>query len=239
MRTSALVMYARPPILGQVKTRLQPAYSAAEALALYEAMLADCVERIVRAAVPGHPAAPLVPFTPFLSWSGPCEPAAGLREMLGSIQMERQTGADLGERMASTIQGKLAAGFRQIVIVGSDAPSLPPVYLAHAFDALGTADVVIGPAADGGYYLIGARRLHPRLFQKMPWGTGDVLKVTRKRLKEGKVSCHELPVWYDVDTPSDVARLWKDLRAMKAAGSPDLPSRTWKTLAAMSHRSPT
>ena len=221
----AVVIYARPPVRGKVKTRLQPALTPDEGLALYEAMLADVIERVTRAAA-GRA-------TTYLAWSEACVPPESLSETLRSVSVEQQTGVDLGERMAHTLQEKLRGGFGQCVLVGADSPNLPLDYLRQSFEALRDVDLVFGPADDGGYYLLGARRLHPQIFQRMPWGTDRVLAITRQRLKDGRVPHRELPRWYDVDTPADLARLWKDLQHMKAKGAPDLPGRTFHILASL------
>ena len=221
----ALIMFARPPVAGKVKTRLQPAFTTGEALALYEAMLADGIEKLLRMAS-GFA-------TPFVSWSDEASPSAELSALLGRVQVEYQMGDDLGERMATTLQNRLRGGFQQAIIIGSDSPNLPTDYVDQAIEALSAVDIVLGPSDDGGYYLIGARRLHPRLFQRVPWGTGQVLSITRDRIKSGRVTCHELPAWYDVDTPESMRRLWTDLQHMKAKRSDELPARTFKLLAEM------
>lgn len=219
----ALVIYARAPVAGSVKTRLQPVFTAVEALALYEAMLADLVERVLGAGIAGT--------TVFLAWSEPCEPPATLAGLINKVRLEGQQGDDLGERMARTLKEKLQSGFTQVVMIGADAPNLPIDYLRLAFEHLTAAEIVLGPAADGGYYLLGARRLHPILFQKMPWGTDKVLSITRQRVKSSKIPHAELPPWYDVDTPDDVARLWSDLRHMNAKHASDRLTRTTTLLA--------
>lgn len=221
----ALVIYARAPVAGSVKTRLQPFFTPDEGLALYEAMLADLVERTLGAAPAGTAL--------FLAWSQPCEAPANLSGLIPRIHGELQTGDDLGERMARTLQGKFQAGYNQVVLIGADAPNVPTGYLNRAFESLTGADIVIGPASDGGYYLIGARRLHPMLFQKMPWGTGKVLSITRQRLKSSGIAHAELPPWYDVDTPSDVERLWNDLRHADARQPADRLPRTTALLASL------
>lgn len=222
-RRQALILFARPPVEGRVKTRLSPVYSAMEARDLYEAMLSDQIERLGRAA----------PEIAHLSicWSEPWTAEGELAALIGAAPTGVQSGGDLGERMASAIQSALAGGFGRAAILGSDLPGLPIEYLKRAFDALDEAEVVLGPSDDGGYYLIGARRLHPELFQKIPWGTDRVLALTRKRLKERSVSHALLPSWYDVDTPADLVRLRHDLLGMRARGAPDLPRRTLDLLA--------
>ncbi len=225
IKERALVIYARPPVAGAVKTRLQPHFSAEEALVLYEAMLADLLERAKRAAA-GEA-------TLFVSWSSSYEPQGEMIGLLKGCEIEYQVGDDLGERMAATLQARLRGGFKQAVLIGSDAPHFPLDYIHQAFEALLAVDIVLGPCPDGGYYLIGCRRLHPRLFQRMPWGTDQVLSITRRRIKDGGVLHHELPSWYDVDSPADVLRLWTDLQHMKAKGSADLPRRTFRALASL------
>jgi len=221
----ALTIYARPPELGRVKTRLQPDLTPRQSLELYEAMLADVLERTLRAAEGSCDV--------FVSFSGACAAGGELGALLASARVEYQMGDDLGQRMSHTIQTRLREGYARVVLIGSDSPNLPLDYLDQAFEALAAVDVVIGPADDGGYYLIGARRLHPRLFQRMPWGTERVMVETRERMASGRVTCHELPRWYDVDTPAAVARLWSDLRAAREAGDEDLPQRTCRQLATM------
>ena len=230
MHTRALILYARPPVLGRVKSRLQPALSPEEGLDLYRAMLADSLERMTRLS---HGLA-----VPFVSWSEPYRPSGDLANLLGAVTVEVQRGDDLGERMATTLQTRLQAGFTQVVFIGSDSPNLPLEYIRKAFGALQSDDIVLGPAADGGYCLLGCRRMHPNLFQAMPWGTEKVLKITRQRIKSSNISYRELPAWYDVDSPPDVARLWQDLQHMSAKGSVDLPRRTFELLAKLVPRRP-
>ncbi len=221
----ALVVYARPPVAGAVKKRLLPAFTPGQAVLLYEAMLCDTLERMAEAA--GESA------SLFVSWSEACEPGGELAGLLPPWRSELQRGGDLGERMAATLQEKLHGGFEAVVLVGADAPGLPLSYVRRGFEELAAHDVVLGPCEDGGYYLLGSRRLHPRLFQNVPWGTSQVLSVTRDRLRNERIPWHELPVWRDVDTPEDVARLWNEMQRLRSKGVSDLPRRTFDALAAI------
>jgi len=226
MSTSrALVVYARPPLPGRVKTRLQPELTPDEGLALYRAMLADTLERLADAL---EGSARL-----FLAWSAQADPPDDIGVLLNRYEVEYQMGDDLGERMASTLQTRLREGHRQVVLIGSDSPNLPLDYVDQAFEALMAVDLVTGPCDDGGYYLLGARRILPQVFRNVPWGSDQVLAVTRQRVKRGGVLYHELPAWYDVDTTQDVGRLWKDLLRMRAKGVEAFPARTWKALTAL------
>ena len=219
---NALVIFARVPVPGRVKTRLSPAYSAEEACEIHRALVADVVERSARA-VAGR--ADL-----FLAWSDPAAAGSAADPLPSGVVVESQGPGDLGERMAFAMQGKLRAGYRRTVLLGSDSPTLPADHLLAAFDALREADVVLGPSDDGGYYLVGMSRLHVEIFRGIEWGSDGVLGATRARLKRSGTPYIDLGMWHDVDTPEDVARLYEDLRRMKARRAPDFPARTYATL---------
>ena len=204
----ALVVYARVPVEGQVKTRLGPRFGGRLALRLHEAMLGDTLDRMREAS------AGLA--TLWLSWGGRAPVPGALEDVTRGLSFEVQTEGSLGDRMQRTIRARLEEGFGQVVLLGSDAPHLPAERIPEAFAALEGADVVVGPSEDGGYYLIGARADHPRLFEQVPWGTSDVLAITRRRIVELGLRHVDLPAWYDVDNPADVLRLSRDARALEA-----------------------
>ena len=145
------------------------------------------------------------------------------------LRLVAQRGGDLGARMAQLVAGLLADGHRAALLVGSDLPTLPSAYLAEAARVLaeGAADVVLGPAEDGGYYLIGLAQPAPALFEGVAWGTDGVLEATRARARAFGLREHLLPLWYDVDTAADLDRLRRDL-APPGPGAP----RTRRWLAA-------
>lgn len=130
--------------------------------------------------------------------------------------LEEQSAGDLGERMRRFFAAGLARAER-VVLIGSDSPDLPLEYLREAFAVLTTHDVVLGPAADGGYYLIGAARRVPPVFDGIAWSTPDVWPQTTRQLQAAGITWHALPQWYDVDDkPSLQAlafRLGKQSRA--------------------------
>ena len=222
-RKSALVIFARAPRPGAVKTRLLPAFTAQEACEIHLALLGDVVERSLRAA--GSRAHPL------LAWSERPDPgAAAPADLPAGLDEAVQPPGSLGERMALTVQERLRAGFAGVLILGSDAPTLPDDHLVAALDALGEGKVVLGPAEDGGYYLVGMSRLHPEIFRNVAWGTPEVLAVTRKRLRHSGIGFEELGAWHDVDTPADVGRLWKEMLRLKGRRPEALPRRSWSVL---------
>jgi rSAM/selenodomain-associated transferase 1 len=121
-----------------------------------------------------------------------------------------QRGATLGERMRNGASDLLARGFGCVVLVGADLPTLPADYIEGALERLmqPQESLVLGPAEDGGYYLIGLTRVHDELFDGIPWGTADVLRRTREAAAALRLTVELLPIWYDVDLPSDLQRVW-------------------------------
>lgn len=122
---------------------------------------------------------------------------------------EIQQGDNLGERMANTIQAALDRMGR-VVIIGSDCPVIDAEYLDQAFEALLSSDIVLGPAEDGGYVLIGASRFHPSIFDKVQWGTETVFAKTKENADRLGYTCHALSTRWDVDSVEDFER-WKSL----------------------------
>lgn len=131
------------------------------------------------------------------------------------LRLLPQQGADLGDRMAALLDGLLAEGHPAAVVMGADSPTLPMAWVAEAVCALRdhTADLALGPADDGGYYLIGLRAPCPRLFRDVPWSTADVARVTLERAREAGFRVHLLPRCFDVGTAADLRRLEAPLRA--------------------------
>lgn len=194
-----LILFARRPELGRVKTRLTPPATASQALALYEAFLADQVRFAASFARARRGVE--------VCFDGPWEFPPG-------IAVTEQGPGDLGERLARAVARSRARGARATVIIGADAPSLPRGRVEEAFEALSSgADAVIVPAEDGGYVLVGATSPHPALFEGIPWGGSDVAAVTRRHAAEAGLRLSELEGWRDVDTWDDLAALARDLAA--------------------------
>jgi rSAM/selenodomain-associated transferase 1 len=132
-----------------------------------------------------------------------------MQEWLGSsLVYRRQSEGDLGDRMASAFQASFAAGMTAGVLIGSDCPDLNASLMAEAFQLLRQHDLVLGPALDGGYYLIGLRRLIPELFTGIPWSTAEVLQQTITIAKRLGLAVAKLPLLSDVDRPEDLS-VWK------------------------------
>ena len=207
----ALVLYARVPRRGQVKTRMTPWLSADEAFRLHLALLEDSLA-LLRAGAAAAGATPCLAFSEPWAPAGGGEGFAALAAAATGLARLPQRGGDFGERLRDTFTTLAAAGRRHVVVIGCDSPTLPPAILRSAFAALRQeAEVVLGPAADGGYYLVGAARPVPEIFTGIPWGTDRVLEATLRALDRAAVRAFLLPPWYDVDLPADLDRLRADL----------------------------
>lgn len=196
----ALLVIAKRPRAGETKTRLCPPLSPARAADLYAAFLDDTLD--IARAVPG--------VRRFINYAPP-EAAASFRALAPDFDLLPQTGPDLGARLDHALTACLTAGFARAVITDSDSPTLPAAHVARAFDLLGEADVVLGPCADGGYYLIGLTRPCPRLLREVPMSTPTVLQDTLTLARTEGLRVALLPPWYDVDTAAELAQLQTEL----------------------------
>ncbi|HEV8335595.1 MAG TPA: TIGR04282 family arsenosugar biosynthesis glycosyltransferase [Candidatus Polarisedimenticolia bacterium] len=215
----SLLLFARYPVAGKVKTRLVPRYTPEEALELHRALLADSLDLLNDVAARTSAAAAL-----YLSEPGNLDAELSARQ--GAALLAAQQGLDLGERLAKAFEERFSAGSRQVVVLGSDSPHLPPERIVRAFDQLETHQVVVGPARDGGYYLMGATRLHPELFRAIPWGTAQVYRETVRRARQEGITLASLPAWDDVDTPEALGALWKEIRNRQEREDVSIPRAT-------------
>jgi rSAM/selenodomain-associated transferase 1 len=202
-----LGMFAKWPAPGLVKSRLAVDTSPDWAAAVARAFLLDLLERFAS-----------VPVRRVLAFSPP-EAATPFSELVqGRFALVPQAHGDLGERLAHFVCDQLDAGAERVVLIGTDSPTLPRAFVEDAFAHLDRAEVVIGPATDGGYYLIGCRRFVPELFQGIAWGTEHVLRETVTRVRELGLRLAVLPPWYDVDTLADWEMLRGHLAALQHSG---------------------
>jgi len=198
-----LIVFARAPQPGEAKTRLIPVLGEAGAAALYRRLAMHCL----RAATDAQ-------LGPVELW---CAPDAGdpfFRECERrfGVSLHSQGEGDLGARMRLAFESALARASRAI-LVGSDIPALSAQYLRDAERALAGGDnVVIGPAEDGGYVLIGLSRCDAGLFRGIPWGGSEALAETRRRIAALGWRLIELPALWDVDRPEDLERLPEEMR---------------------------
>ena len=191
-----LLLMTKAPDPGEVKTRLIPLLGEDAAAALYAQLLHDCLGMCTAAAL-----------SPVDIWCSPSSdhPFFQRCKERYRVTLQTQPPGGLGQRMSEAIRSTLAAA-DYVVVIGADCPGLCPADLVAAFDALNSAaDVVIGPAEDGGYYLIGMRHHHASLFTDIPWSTPAVLTVTEERIRRQNLRLHTLPLRKDLDTPEDYA----------------------------------
>jgi rSAM/selenodomain-associated transferase 1 len=215
-----LGIFGKRPEPGRVKTRIADEVGADAASRLHEAMLFDLLDLWDSPGVLAPGGRKVLVYAPGDAgpWFDPRVPA--------SFALQPQADGDLGRRMADFFAGELEEGASRVVVIGSDAPTLDPSFVIGAFVALEGRDVVLGPATDGGYYLVGTRRAVPQIFEGIDWSTPDVLGQTIDRLDGTGLSVAVLPPWYDVDTPESLRMLRGHLRAMRRAGMDPLLART-------------
>lgn len=219
-------IFGKKPIPGRVKTRLAASWGDACAAELYECFLRDQLGRF-RAAGDRR-------IIGFAADAGASEWFA--EAAAGEWQLWKQPETDLGGRMTRFFETYASEADDRTILIGSDSPSIPDEVLDNAWQVLETRDCVIGPASDGGYWLIGMRGRstgHADLFELVDWSTVAVLRQTIERVRDFGLSLGLLPVWYDVDSIEGVSVLDGHLKAMATSGSPlDLP-RTMAFLAAL------
>ena len=184
-----LIIFTRNPILGKVKTRLAKTVGDKTALDIYTFLLKKTKE---------------------ITLDSPCDKVVYYSEKLikndiwncNSFRKEVQSGEDLGAKMKNSFYDAFENNYRKVVLIGSDIYDLESYHINEAFKKLETNDVVMGPALDGGYYLIGLKKMHPKIFDNKRWGSSTVRKDTLKNLE--KVDVHLLPVLNDVDVIEDI-----------------------------------
>jgi len=194
MPERTLGVFAKAPVTGRVKTRLGAEIGAGKAAALYRRL-----GREVVAASVGRGYRTVV-------WFAPPTAGGAVRHWLdglGVSAFRAQSGRALGTRLAHAFARSFADGDGAVVIIGTDCPGLDRHVIAQAFATLRAHDVVLGPAWDGGYYLIGLRSPEPALFRGIPWSTPGVAHTTRARARDLGLSCRLLAPLRDVDTARD------------------------------------
>jgi rSAM/selenodomain-associated transferase 1 len=203
-KSSVVGIFAKQPIAGKCKTRLSPPLSLEEAADLYLCSLRETVARLQR----GSDYDLVICYTGARSW---------FEQTFPGIPLLPQQGADLGLRMAAALKGFLRQGYRQAVLVGSDAPDLPLELVGQAFSALQQAEVVIAPATDGGYVLIGEAKHHPQLFERIEWSTPEVFAETLRRIERQAIPAVTLESWEDLDDLGSLQRFLLRSPASKTA----------------------
>ncbi len=199
-----ILVFAKPPEPGAVKTRLIPRLSAEAAAQFHLAALADTLA-VAHKATAGRVE---------LCVAGGAAAVQVFRRLYPDLTIRCQQGEDLGARLANAFAESFALGSERTLIVGSDHPTLPPELLAAGLARARTADVAFGPSHDGGYYAIAVRRERwptaQAVLRDVPWSTPRALETSLARAREAGLEAALVPAWYDVDSPEDLERLRHD-----------------------------
>ncbi|CAN5146851.1 TIGR04282 family arsenosugar biosynthesis glycosyltransferase [soil metagenome] len=190
---------AKAPGAGSVKTRLRPFLTGEQCASLATCFLKDAVSNAVKA-VPNVIVA-----------LSPADGRAEIESLLGrEIALVEQKGNDLGERLASAVMHAERLGFSPIIAIGTDSPTLPPSFLTNTIESFreSDTDIVLGGTRDGGYYLIGLRKMTPGIFDGVSWSSEHVYRETLENAKRiGLSNRVDLPIWHDVDVPAVLVAL--------------------------------
>lgn len=202
-RDTALVIFAKAPIPGQVKTRLCPPLTPDEAATLHGSFVLDTLERTKTAVGKLN-----VRMDRYLA----CAPSSThvffkIMEERHGVTLIDQVGDDLGARMHQAVATMFSRGYRRTMLIGTDVPTVPLEYLRQALTLLDSHDLAIGPALDGGYYLIGMSKPIPELFAEIPWSTDQVLRLTQEKAAGLGLTTALIQPWRDVDTLGDLQTL--------------------------------
>ncbi len=204
--SAALIVFAKAPIEGYVKTRLCPPLAPDEAASLHGSLVLDLLERcqslqgcdriLAGAPTPEHP-------------------FFGAMKTRFKIPIWDQVGDDLGARMAHVFQAALGSPYQSVIIIGTDIPGITVSLISMAFKSLQQHDIVLGPTVDGGYSLIGLRSPIPQLFENIPWSTEKVFSLTQEKANALGLSVKILPMLRDLDTVEDLQAFIKESKDPK------------------------
>ena len=187
--TSALIIFVRNPVLGKVKTRIAAAIGDKNALAVYKHLLQHTKD------ITGG-----LPVSRFVFYADEIT----TNDLWNGYEKCLQTGTDLGKRISNAFEWLFEKGFSKIVIIGSDCLELDEKMISDAFLKLNESEIVIGPATDGGYYLLGMQSPFKNLFENIIWSSGNVFTETLKQIQQKKLIVHLLPTLNDVDEAKDI-----------------------------------
>ena len=193
MTANLIVLFARSPVPGHVKTRLLPAITPEQAAELHIAFVNDMVARFRNLESCGFELHTDNKTDAFFS---------------PGVSRKLQIPGDLGLKMVHALDTALRSGYQRAVVLGSDAPTLPASHVSRLLRS--QADIALGPTTDGGFYAISARRVHPAMFEGVPWSRSDTLERTAEAIGRSGLSLELGPSWFDIDQPEDLAALHND-----------------------------
>lgn len=192
-----IIIMAKVPLAGTVKTRLMPILSAKKCAEIAECFLQDTINK-----------ANSLEYQTIIAYSPPEN--RNYFDKFQNLNLMVQTGKNLGEKMFNAFQFVKNSGVDSIVMIGTDSPTFPNTFLHQGFEILEQKDAVLGKTEDGGYYLIGLKKIDKRIFENVEWSSENTFEQTKKNLEKLGFSCGETPIWYDVDEPNDLEKLLQD-----------------------------
>ncbi len=222
---ACVIVFVKNPVPGEVKTRLTPHLSLEQAASLYQAFLVDWCNALATISTVHR----VIAYTP-------PEGLNALQTLIGADPVYiPQVGVSLGERLIAAARWACDQDYGKFLFVGSDSPTLPTQYVECALDLLESRDIVIGPSADGGYYLIGFSKYGaslsiPTIFEEIAWSTEGVFRQTLGKIREINAQLGLLPLWYDVDTPTGLQLLRDHLLGLDLAGESSPAPQTYSKL---------
>ncbi len=199
MNNSALVIFAREPKLGKVKTRLARDVGEAEALRLYKSFVRQTLKL----------ASSLKNLDRYIYYAGSNASMPFLRQFKNRFILKQQRGGNLGTRMYNAFDHLFKAGYQKVIIIGTDCLEITKKDIQTAYKRLDRADYVLGPTYDGGYYLIGAKLAHRSVFQGITWGTKTVFNQTKAKIVRCGKSLKVIPKKSDIDYLADLQRFYR------------------------------
>ena len=206
----ALILFAMIPTAGKTKVRLMPFLSPEECTVLYSCFAKDIYEKARESGADVY-----VFYTPR-------DKAAVLRTLLGEdAVLLPQHGENLGQKMKNAIGAVLRLGYSKVVLMGTDIPHIHTDTIQNAFNSLESRDIVIHPALDGGYYLIGMKQEYESVWDIRRYGTNTVMYDTLQHMKEENLSIAVGQMYYDVDRKEDLRQLWSDIRRGAVCNCPE------------------
>lgn len=209
MKPAALLIFAKYPVPGEVKTRLASDIGPEAATLLYRHFVQVIIQKLARHRSIDEAIVAVAQSDQVHRFA---------IEFPGAYRyLPQQANRDLGVRLQDAIAQQLASGFGKVVVVGTDSPQMPSRLVTEALAALRTADVVLGPATDGGYYLIAVKGDYPALFRGIEWSTDQVLAQTLAAAEQAGLAVHLLEQQYDVDTLAELQQLAREHPALVAA----------------------
>lgn len=216
----AVIIMAKAPLAGTVKTRLQPFLSAGQCAALAACLLSDTINK----AKSSENQNLIIAYSP-----------AGEKKYFNKFAHQKtsfieQKGNNLGEKMFSAFEFAFAQNTDAAVMIGTDSPTFPVDFIEQAFEFLETnSDAVLGKTEDGGFYLIGLRRLDKRIFEAVEWSSTKTFAQVRENIMNLGWHLREVPAWYDVDEPQDLEQLKREFSHNKNAQKRAPHTSKWLT----------